>query len=291
MTILHGSQEPQFEIMWKKFKAQSFHMSTSGPRKALKFASQRRQFSRISPVIKGYAADLPFFMNGLVISAQPGIKILGVILDQELRYKDHVANAVKRGMKAALALKLLRNLKPETARKLFNATMVPVLDYAAVIWAPGATSTTLRGLDSIQRIGIQAIIGAFSTVALSIGEAEASLSPTCVRLERVVRNTWIKWHSKPAQHRFWKIKRSINLSNSTWVSPLQKIAEKYQELGMDLSRLEKIEAYTEPPRSRPLDILIPDRAYAKALMGQLGYQPIGFTDSSCKNHQVSIGIH
>lgn len=121
-------------------------------------------------------------MSGQTIKASLQIKILGVILDQALRYKEHVSKAGDKGVKAALALKRLRNLRPETARKLFKSKVAPAMDYASVIWAPSATASALKRLDKAQRIGAQAITGAFSTVSLLIVEAEAALTPTMDRL-------------------------------------------------------------------------------------------------------------
>ena len=118
------------------------------------------------------------FMNGTTIKSSKNIKILGVILDQGLRYIEHVARARDKGIKAALALKRLRNLKPETSRQLYKATVAAATDYASVIWSPGATLKTLSMLDQVQRIGSQAIIGAFRTTALAVSEVEASLLPT-----------------------------------------------------------------------------------------------------------------
>ena len=66
-----------------------------------------------------------------------------------LTYKPHIAKAAKRGIKAALALKRLKNLKPETTCQLFVLTVAPVVDYALPIWAPDATLAFLHALDTI----------------------------------------------------------------------------------------------------------------------------------------------
>lgn len=64
--------------------------------------------------------DQPLLMRGQVIKSEPRIKILGVILDQGLKYREHISQARDKGIKAALALKRLKNLRPEVARKLFT---------------------------------------------------------------------------------------------------------------------------------------------------------------------------
>lgn len=37
----------------------------------------------------------------------PNVKILGVVMDSKLRYKEHIARAATRGLRAAMALKRL----------------------------------------------------------------------------------------------------------------------------------------------------------------------------------------
>ena len=107
------------------------------------------------------------------IYGQQEVKLLGVVFDQKLTYKEYVAKALKRGVKAALGLRRLGNLRPESARQLFWSTVAPVIDYALVIWSPGLAKSTLKKLDQIQRIGAQAITRGFRTVALPIAKAEA----------------------------------------------------------------------------------------------------------------------
>ena len=154
-------------------------------------------------------------MGGQVIKSKPRIKILGVILDQGLKYREHISGARDKGIKAALALKRLKNPRPEVARKLFYSKVTSITDYASPIWGPAAAQYTMERLDQVQRIGAQAITGAFSTVSLLIAESEASLVPTQARLRQQELNTWINSHTKPVGHRFWKAKRAINLENKT----------------------------------------------------------------------------
>lgn len=112
-------------------------------------------------------------------------------------------------------------------------------------FSPGDSRKPFSTLDQAQQIGSQAIIGAFCTTALVVSEVEASFLPTLDRLHNQQLKTWIKWHTKPSLHRFWKIKNAISLTNKTWKSPLQKIAGKFQSI--DLLSVEKITAYTKAP--------------------------------------------
>lgn len=110
---------------------------------------------------------------------------------------------------------------------------------------PGATQTSLRMLDTIQRIGSQAVIGRFSTVARCVAESEAGIELVNSRHHNQQRNAWIKWNTKPQSHRFWKVQNALCTSNKRWISSLQKIAQTFVDL--DLTNIDKIGAYTRDP--------------------------------------------
>lgn len=124
-------------------------------------------FTQNKARLKDTDADMPLKIKDQSIYPSSEVKILGVVLDANLRYHSHVARVCKRGTNAVLALKRLKNhLRPETARQLFSSTVAPVIDYASIIWALNSTKSSLSKLDSIQRIAAQAITGAFKTVSL-----------------------------------------------------------------------------------------------------------------------------
>lgn len=59
------------------------------------------------------------------------IKILGILIDTRLKYKEHIARAASKGLEAAIELRRLRGLSLATARQLFTLTVAPVIDYAS----------------------------------------------------------------------------------------------------------------------------------------------------------------
>jgi hypothetical protein len=61
-------------------------------------------------------------------------KILGVMMDTRLRYKEHIVRAASKGREAAMELRRLRGLSPPTARQLFTSTVAPGVDYASSVW-------------------------------------------------------------------------------------------------------------------------------------------------------------
>lgn len=77
---------------------------------------------------------MPLTMEGATILLKDKVKLLGVILDEKLIFKDHIVEkAAYKGTVAALALKRLKALRPKTARQLFISTVTAVTDYASPV--------------------------------------------------------------------------------------------------------------------------------------------------------------
>lgn len=226
---------------------------------------------------------------GASVAPSLQVKILGVIFNQKLNFQAHIAWASQKGVDAALTFKKLKNLYPETARRLCQAKIVPVVDYASPIWSPGLSTCLINKLNVPLKIGGQAVIGDFGTMAGIVAESEAGLEPPAVRLYKQPLQAWLKWHAKPSNHRFWNVLSALDLASTRLISPLQKLALKFRQLS-NLSNLEKFEAFIQPPwlASVPCMILSRDKALfsAQNLSG-----PAIFTDSSAQNGHLGIGIH
>ncbi|PVH99592.1 hypothetical protein DM02DRAFT_473684, partial [Periconia macrospinosa] len=110
-------------------------------------------------------------------------KILVVILDQQLRYKEHVVRAGTRRLKAAPTPKRTKVLNPQRARILFTSKATPAIDHASPI------------LDQAQRLGVQAAVGALRSLGTEIAEAEADIVPMRNRWEHQQGRFWVKCHT------------------------------------------------------------------------------------------------
>ena len=97
-------------------------------------------------------------------------------MDLRLRFKNHVKKILTKGLKVVLALKRMRTLTSAAARQLFNATVAPVINYASSVWMHTLGPTTTKTIRQIQKLGGQAVTGAFSSVAGAVSEAEAYIS-------------------------------------------------------------------------------------------------------------------
>ncbi|KAI1849269.1 hypothetical protein JX265_013655 [Neoarthrinium moseri] len=72
--------------------------------------------------------DGPFTIGGVQVEPKDSVKILGIVMDRQLRFKEQLANAATKGLKTAMALRRLRLLAPKVARQLFVATVAPAVD-------------------------------------------------------------------------------------------------------------------------------------------------------------------
>ena len=117
----------------------------------------------------------PFTIKGEIVIPKDHIKVLGVVMDAKLQFKQHIAKAATRGLEAVMNLRRLRGLSPSTARHLFTATVVPAIDYASNVWIYRCVDRTMKAINRVQNLGAQAIVGTFSKVATAVAEAEASI--------------------------------------------------------------------------------------------------------------------
>jgi ribonuclease HI len=143
-------------------------------------------------------------INGKTVKPSPTAKLLGVIFDHELRWKEHVQQAIKRATKVAIALAGLRHLRPEQMRHIYQACVTPVVDYASTVWHdPLRDKTHLRHLSTVQRAPLIRILSAFRTVATTTLEVEAHVLPTHLRLRCRAQHTIARLHTLPRKHPIW----------------------------------------------------------------------------------------
>jgi hypothetical protein len=183
----------------------------------------------------------PFTIKGEAIAPKETAKILGVIMDSGLRYVQHIRKAAK-GLLAAMALKRLRLVSPSTARQLFGATVAPVVDYASNVWMHACGCKGMALINRIQRVGAQAITGAFRTVATAVAEAEASIRTVGERHAEKATKLWVNLRTLPETNPFSKL-NTRELRRFT--SPLQRIAHAHQYTPTD--RMEVIQPYVIAP--------------------------------------------
>ena len=82
---------------------------------------------------------------------QDNIKILGVAIDRELRYDQHLASVARQTSQRVSALRrVASNLDPQGILTLYKAQIRPCMEYGALTWMSSAVTHTRR-LDAVQR--------------------------------------------------------------------------------------------------------------------------------------------
>ena len=76
---------------------------------------------------------LLFTIKRKTVLPKKHVKVLDIVINAKLQYKQHIAKAVTKDLEAAMNLRRLRDLFLSTARHLFTATVVSVIDYASNI--------------------------------------------------------------------------------------------------------------------------------------------------------------
>ena len=187
--------------------------------------------------------------DGTDIKPSPAAKLLGVVFDQGLRWKEHVQQAIKRATKTTLALSGLRHLRPEQMRQLYQACVTPIVDYASTVWHdPLRDKTHLRHLNTVQRTVLIRILSAFRTVATTTLEVEAHILPTHLRLRHRAQRTIARLHTLPRVHPIWSaLSRAQKRRNNVGSYARFPLAEALKT--MDVDRLKELE--TIDPRPLP----------------------------------------
>ena len=202
----------------------------------------------------------PLRIKGTTVVPGKTVKLLGVVLDQQLRYKHHAGRIAKRGLHAALALKRLRGLRPDTARQLFLSTIAPIIDYASPIWSSSVSGLVTKLLQPVQKVAAQAIIGIFRTTAIEVAEAEAAIEPLCIRWQRQRARFWTSLATTPKQHPYHQIAQILRANTRRFQSPLLHLRG---ELGWDLlQNIETIYPVSQAPWQPRIQVTIQPREEA-----------------------------
>ncbi|KAI3045365.1 hypothetical protein CBS147353_11800 [Aspergillus niger] len=138
-------------------------------------------------------------MQGATIKPSATAKLLGVVWDRELRWKEHVQQAVKRAIKTNIALAGLRHLRLGQMRQVYQACVTPIMDYASTVWHnPLKDKRHLKWLDTVQRSALIRILSAFRTIATATMEVETYVLPTHLRLKQGVQEVIVKLCTPPS---------------------------------------------------------------------------------------------
>ncbi|XP_024085694.1 uncharacterized protein LOC106673621 [Cimex lectularius] len=233
-------------------------------------------------------------IQGVAIEPSATAKLLGVVCDRELRWKEHVQQAVNRATKANIALAGLRHLRPGQMRQVYQACVTPIMDYASTVWHnPLKDKRHLRVLNTVQRSALIRILSAFRTVATTTMEVETYTLPTHLRLKQRAQNVIISLCTLPRDHPIQEVlARARRRRDNIGSRPRFPLAESMKTMRLEqLDGLETIDPKPmipwDPPGFVEIDIE-PDRERAKdkATALQASSNMVVFSDASGQNNHL-----
>lgn len=100
----------------------------------------------------------PICIGDSVVECVKSYKLLGVYIDNDLKWNSHIDYIVKKSSKKLYSLRLLKRsvVEPENILKVYLSTIRPVLEYAIPIWQSIPDYLSDR-VESIQRRALRII--------------------------------------------------------------------------------------------------------------------------------------
>ncbi|KAG7404258.1 hypothetical protein Forpe1208_v015706 [Fusarium oxysporum f. sp. rapae] len=122
------------------------------------------------------------------------------------------------------------------------------MDYASNVWSHRRGWRETRWLNEAQKIGAQAITGAFKTVSVAVAEAEAGILPIGERHAQAGTRLYVNMQTLPKTHPL----ATLGVRETRrYLSPLAKLALAHDGA---IERMETIEPYALPPWHRHMAV-------------------------------------
>ena len=86
-------------------------------------------------------------------------KYLGITINQNMTWSDHIESLVSRANQRIGLLRRVKHLLPRHARiTLYNALILPILDYADIVWGDKDNTTLMNKLQIVQNNAAKTIL-------------------------------------------------------------------------------------------------------------------------------------
>ena len=143
------------------------------------------------PSLKLYNVEIP------VVSE---CKFLGIIFDNKLSFKPHIAHLRNKCLSAMNLLRVVAHTDwgadSATLLRLYRSLVRSKLDYGCIVYG-SAFNSHLQALDRVQNAALRLCLGAYRTTPISSLHVEANELPLSLRREKLALNYIIKLKSNP----------------------------------------------------------------------------------------------
>ncbi|KAL1448304.1 hypothetical protein WDU94_005687 [Cyamophila willieti] len=132
-------------------------------------------------------------------------RYLGLYFDSKLTWNKHIIETKLKGMKALNIMKILSNrnwgLKRKTLLRLYQAYVLPILDYGSIVYG-SANPSVLKRLNVIHHTALRLVSGAFRTSPIVSLLAECGQPPLQIRRNILTINYGCRAFSNPKNPMF-----------------------------------------------------------------------------------------
>jgi hypothetical protein len=160
-----------------------------------------------------------------------------------------------------------------------------VVDFASNVWMYAFKNKNIGPINRVQRVGAQAIVETFLTVATSVAEAEAHITTVQHRLWRRATKMWTDMHTLPVANPLRRSTAQIKKFRRYHRSPLYQVAEALKSI--DMETLETINPFTLAPWEERIQGDGQDLPETQTETG--GVMQIAVS-SSARNEMVGFGV-
>ena len=220
------------------------------------------------PTNRGKSIPVPrpsITIQGHCVEPQRSCKFLGVIIDKELRFKEHAAYAIAKGTKYVLASgrmsRTTKGLKGRLMKRLFEAVAIPKMLYAIDTWGTellrkgrgkrekgwGARGFA-KQINKVQRLAAILITGGMRTTATDTLLAHADLLPTILLIRKHCHRAALRMATLPSNHPITKHVKSALRNRKRHKSPLHRLFSAFR---IDVGQLETINPVRHHPKWKP----------------------------------------
>ncbi|XP_063392666.1 uncharacterized protein LOC134678145 [Cydia fagiglandana] len=190
LLICTGDNVEQLQHNTNRILQQVHHWGVSNK---LKFGPQKTKM--ITPTPKAKAARI--YMNGVTIKPDSDFKLLGVIIDENLKFIKHSEYIVKKAQtiykKLCIYIRPTWGIHAGNVNTIYRQVIEPIITYAAEIWHTATSYKKVSNkLLSLQRGFALKIIHGFRTLPTVESIALAGLTPLHLKVKEVASTELVK---------------------------------------------------------------------------------------------------
>ena len=189
------------------------------------------------------------------IKAKTSGVLLGVEIDNSLRWKQHVERIKMKATTSISALSCLAGSvwggRLKTIRALYQAIVIPQITYCCSVWysppgLPGHKKYILKALQTIQGRANRVVTGAFKATSLPALDIETFLLPISFRLEKLASESLLRIASSQLYETI--IKKRPKPAQLRQLSPLENLTRQFEKRsGLRIANLERTVPFIVSP--------------------------------------------